>query len=86
MLSCRFAHNVSLWASGREFWVAGVGDGSRTPFTDIYRLPPIAADIIGVVQLDEGVVHILTADRIVYQFGGNLEPTGGILQRVGQLP
>lgn len=86
MLSCRFSHNVSLWASGREFWLAGVTDGNRTAFTDIWRLPDVAADIIGLVNVDEGVVHILTEDRIVYQLGGNLDPTKSQLQRIGHLP
>jgi hypothetical protein len=84
MLSCRFSHNVSLWASGREFWLAGVTDGNR--ITDIFRLPYVATDIIGLVNVDEGVVHILTADRIVYQLGGNLDPMKSQLQRIGHLP
>lgn len=85
MLSCRFNHYTSLWADGRDFWLAGVTPRDRNTFASIYRVPS-EYPIIGVENVDEGVVHVLTADRSVYVFGAEVDPTGGIVQLIGRLP
>lgn len=85
MLSCRFNRYTSLWANGRDFWLAGVTQRDRNTFTSIYRVPG-EHPIIGVEGVDEGVVHLLTADRSVYIFGAEIDPLGGIVQLIGRLP
>ncbi len=66
---CKFTHDSSLMADGERFWIVGAADD----WFDLTSYNAGPNPIIAAVNLDEGVVHLLTESGTMYAVHANAQ-------------
>jgi len=69
---CKFTHDMSLMAEGERFWIIGTPTSEWFDLTNYEAAPN---PIVSAVNLDEGLVHILTEHGSMYEVRANAETT-----------
>lgn len=85
MISSRFNYHLSIWALGRDIWLAGTTADGDQPLVEILRLPD-EAPVVGIQYVREGLVHVVLANRVVYRFGATVDISGPVFDKIGHLP